>query len=174
MRLALLQILPLLTVLSTPAPVPDQPWISHYSGGISWGDEKAQIDNFAIQITHDPNFIGYILIYSGEDSCRGEAEARAVRIKNYMIKVRGVPWNRVMWKHAGRYTGKGLEIFHLGFDRSVVPFPDFPYEQPPKGHVIHECRIKRTRRYNADAANKSLDRSGGSVFRNSIGAAKVA
>ena len=147
----LLQILPLLALLGTATPVgsastPNEPWISHYGGGISWGDEKAQIDNFAIQIMHDPNLIGYILIYSGADSCRGEAQARALRIKNYIVKVRGVPWNRVMWKDGGRYTGEGLDIFHLGFDRTVVRFPDFSYEPPPQGHVIPECRRKRTLR----------------------------
>jgi hypothetical protein len=143
--LSLLALLVTSSALAFSTP-PTEPWISHYGGGISWEHEKAQMDNFAIQILNDPNLIGYILIYSGADSCRGEAQARALRIKNYMVKVRGVPWNRVMWKDAGRYTGKGLEIFHLGFDRTVVRSPDFPYEPPPKGHVIPECRVKRDRR----------------------------
>ena len=151
MPLTLLQILSLVAVLgaatlNVPATGANEPWISHYGGGVSWGDEKAQIDNFAIQIMHDPNLIGYILVYSGADSCRGEAQARALRIKNYMMKVRGIPWNRVMWKDGGRYTGKGLEIFHLGFDRTIVRFPDFPYEPPPQGHVIPQCRVTRARR----------------------------
>jgi hypothetical protein len=139
-------LLSVVAMVGTISPPPNEPWVSHYSGGISWENEKAQIDNFAIQIMHDPNLVGYILIYSGADSCRGEAQARALRIKNYMVKVRAVPWNRVMWKDAGRYTGKGLEIFHLGFDRTVVRFPEFPYEPPPKGHMIPRCRAKRDRR----------------------------
>jgi hypothetical protein len=124
----------------------NEPWISHYGGGISWEHEKAQMDNFAIQILNDPNLIGYILIYSGANSCRGEAQARALRIKKYLMNVRGVPWDRVMWKDAGRYRDKGLDIFFLGFERGIARFPDFPYEPPPQGHAIRDCRVKRTRR----------------------------
>jgi len=69
----------------------DEPWISHYPGSISWEIELAHLDNFCIQVMNDPNLIGYILIYSGEDSCREEAQARAMRIKKYMMKVRGIP-----------------------------------------------------------------------------------
>ena len=119
----------------------NEPWLSHYSGGISWEAEQAYLDNFAIQIMNDPNFIGYILIYSGEDSCRDEAQVRALKLKKYMTDVRGVPWNRVMWKSAGRYRGKGLEIFHLGFEREGLAKVSFPYEPPAPGHVISDCAI---------------------------------
>ena len=120
-----------------------EPWISHYGGGISPGREEAEMDNFAVQISNDPNLIGYILIYAGADSCRGEAQARALRIRKYLMNVRGVLWNRVMWKDGGRYRNKGLEIFLLGFDRTTVRTPEFPYEPPPPGHVVPECRSKR-------------------------------
>ena len=117
----------------------NEPWLSHYSGGISWEAEQAYLDNFAIQIMNDPDLIGYILIYSGEDSCRDEAQARALRLKKYMTEVRGVPWNKVMWKSAGRYRGKGLEIFHLGFGREGLAKVSFPYEPPEPGHIISDC-----------------------------------
>ena len=104
----------------------------------------AFLDNFAIQIMNDPNLIGYILIYSGEDSCREEAQARALRMKKYMMEVRGVPWNRVMWRDAGRYHGKGLEILHLGVPRDKMAAVRFAYQPPAPGQIIRECKRKRS------------------------------
>ena len=121
----------------------DEPWISHYRGDIEEEAEMAYLDNFAIQITNDPNLIGYILIYSGEDSCRGEAEARALRMKDYLMQVRGVPWDKVMWKHAGRYQGKGVEVFHLGIPKGKLAEINFPYEPPPNGHTMPKCRYPK-------------------------------
>jgi hypothetical protein len=124
----------------------NEPWLSHYRGNIAAETEMAYLDNFAIQIMHEPDLIGYILVYSGEDSCRGEAEARALRMKKYLLEVRGVPWNKVMWKHAGRYTGIGVEVFHLGVPRSGLAKIDFPYEPPPEGHKIPRCSKRKQRR----------------------------
>ena len=121
----------------------DEPWLSHYSGSISWEMEMAHLDNFSIQIMNEPSLIGYILVYSGEDSCRGEAQARALRMKNYMMEVRGVPWNKVMWRDGGRYRGKGLEIFHLGIPKDKLHGTMFPYEPPARGQLIGECKRKK-------------------------------
>ena len=150
MFVTLLQTVTLVAFIA-PTPLPgasllNEPWIARYNGNVSREREMAEMDNFAIQILNDPNLIGYILIYSGWDSCRGEAQARALRIRKYLMNVRRVPWNRVMWKNGGRYRDEGLEIFFLGFDRNVVRIPDFPFEPPPTGHVIPECRSKRARR----------------------------
>jgi hypothetical protein len=122
----------------------DEPWISHYPGSISWEMELAHLDNFCIQIMNNPDLIGYILIYSGEDSCREEAQARAMRMKKYMMKVRGIQWDRVMWRDGGRYRGEGLEIFLLGIPRDKLPTTDFQYEPPAVGKVIRPCKRKRS------------------------------
>jgi|SRR5712691_9236351 len=145
----LLLLLAFLTLISTTLSGRDsrlslnEPWLSHYSGGISWEAEQAYLDNFAIQIMNDPDLIGYILIYSGEDSCRDEAQVRALKLKKYMTDVRGVPWNRVMWKSAGRYRGKGLEIFHLGIPRAALATLNFPYEPPAHGQIMRACTSRR-------------------------------
>ena len=124
----------------------NEPWISHYRGNIEAEAEMAYLDNFAIQLMHDENLIGYILVYSGADSCHGEAEAHVLRMMKYLRETRGVPWNRVMWKHAGRYTGQGIEVFHLGVPRSGVAKINFPYEPAPAGHIIPRCSARKHRR----------------------------
>src|SRR5687768_15744126 len=55
---------------------PDVFWLDKY-GNILWEDEKARLDNFAIQLMNDPNLIGYLYVQAGRLSCRGEAQARA-------------------------------------------------------------------------------------------------
>ena len=52
---------------------------------IPFKEEKARLDNLAIQLQLDPNYIGYFLVYAGQRSCIGEAQARAVRAKNYLV-----------------------------------------------------------------------------------------
>jgi hypothetical protein len=69
-------------------------------GEISWEDEKARLDNFAIQL-HDPDLIGYVLVYDAAGGCRGEAQARAIRAKRYVVEHRSLPWNRVIWRQEG-------------------------------------------------------------------------
>lgn len=73
-------------------------------GNICWEDEMARLDNFAIELQHDPNLIGYIIVYDGNPSCREEAIARAVRARNYVVEDRGIEWNRVIWRYGG-YDG---------------------------------------------------------------------
>ena len=37
-------------------------WFDSY-GDLSWEDEKVHLDNFAIALQHDPESIGYIIVY---------------------------------------------------------------------------------------------------------------
>ena len=73
--------------------VPDQ-WFDSY-GALSWKDEKAHLDNFAIALQHDPDSIGYIMVYAGRQSCVGEAKNRALRAKNYLVQTRAVEASRI-------------------------------------------------------------------------------
>ena len=70
-------------------------------GRIRWDDEQARLDNFAIQLMNDPDAIGYIFVISERGGCPGEAAARAIRAKRYIVEHRGVPWNRVIWREDG-------------------------------------------------------------------------
>ena len=70
-------------------------------GAIAWEDEMARLDNFAITLLQEPGSIGYILVYNGRRMCPGEAQARAIRAKRYVVEHRGVEWNRVIWREEG-------------------------------------------------------------------------
>jgi hypothetical protein len=61
-------------------------------GNIRFNDEKARLDNFAIQVQNEPAALGYI-VASG--SCEGEGRARGNRARDYLVRTRGLNADRV-------------------------------------------------------------------------------
>jgi len=64
-------------------------------GDINCESEKARLDDFAVQLQSKPDSVGYITVYGGNYRRRGEAQARASRIKAYLTKSRGLDLARV-------------------------------------------------------------------------------
>ena len=78
---------------------PDSPFDQY--GTISWEDEKARLDNFAIQLQNNKKCTGYILVFDKTNGCPGEATARGIRARRYTTEYRGIPWNQVIWRREG-------------------------------------------------------------------------
>ena len=83
-------------------------------GDICCDDEKARLDNFANELRVNPDTVGFIIFYGGRRHrypyCygeqlltprRGEAAARAARLKPFMMAVRGVPSERLIVVNGG-------------------------------------------------------------------------
>lgn len=138
----------ILYVISAPcvralALVPDVFWLDRY-GDISWEYEKARLDNFAAHLELEPNFYGYIVIQMGRRACRDEAQAHAIRMKKYLMEVRGIAWDKVTWKDIGYGNQKEVTLFL--FERGKpVPY-EFKYDPPKEGQVIQDCHLKTYRR----------------------------
>lgn len=64
-------------------------------GDIRFSDEKARLDNFAIQLENEPDTTGYIIVYAGRKAVVAEAQQRADRARNYLISVRHIDPARV-------------------------------------------------------------------------------
>jgi hypothetical protein len=65
-------------------------------GDTNCEDEMAHLDNFAIQLLAEPDKDGVLIFYGGRRSRgrlpkRGEAAARAARLKPYLVQRRGLP-----------------------------------------------------------------------------------
>src|SRR5437870_483081 len=70
-------------------------------GDVNCESEMARLDNFAVQLLEGPATRGVIIFYGGVRfrgrlPKRGEAAARAARMKPYLVQRRGVPANRVV------------------------------------------------------------------------------
>ena len=111
-------------------------------GEISWEDEKARLDNFAIQLRQDPDLIGYFLVYDAAGGCAGEAQARAVRAKRYVVEYRGVAWNRVIWRQEG-YQSDIHTVLQPVKRNIILPRPFLgPTVVAIDGKAGKACRVK--------------------------------
>ena len=70
-------------------------------GDIKFKDEKARLDNFAIQLTNQPLSIGYIFMAAGQKTFENEATERLDRAKSYLVDVREIDPNRVVTVDCG-------------------------------------------------------------------------
>jgi hypothetical protein len=61
-------------------------------GDIKFNDEKARLDNFAIQLQNQTGSQGYIIAYG---TCEGQGQQRADRAKNYLVNTRGIEAGRI-------------------------------------------------------------------------------
>jgi hypothetical protein len=109
---------------------------------IRWEDEKARLDNFAVQLMNYPELVGYIFVNDGKQICKGEAQARAMRAKRYVVEHRRVPWNRVIWRNDG-YSGEFLITLQPVVRGVPVAYPFVGYPRVvPEVHVTENCRSR--------------------------------
>jgi len=108
-------------------------------GAISWNDEMARLDNFAIQLQNQQNSIG-LMVGVDADGCPGEAKARAVRAKRYIVEYRGIPWNRVAWRIGGHTSGIRTTLWIVPSGASW-PSPD-PESSGIDGPITKKCQIR--------------------------------
>ncbi len=110
-------------------------------GDIRFYDEKAQLDHFASQLRLDPDNVIYIFVYAGRLACKGEAEARAVRARNYLVKKRSIGADRVIWKDGGFRENLTVELWLRSRDKTppdVVPTVD-----PAEVKFVNDCKPKK-------------------------------
>ena len=77
-------------------------------GNIRFNDEKARLDNYAIQLQNAPDSTGTILAYG---TCAGEAQARADRAKDYLVNTRGIDAGRLTTVDGGCKADLSVELW---------------------------------------------------------------
>lgn len=65
-------------------------------GDLKYQDEKARLDNFAIQLINNQGYFGHIVASAGRRTYPNEASDRLTRAKNYLVKVRKIDPNRII------------------------------------------------------------------------------
>ena len=63
---------------------------------IARNDEKARLDNYAIQLQAEPGSEGYVIVYPARKANPTQAQARAQRISDYLVNTRGLDSHRVV------------------------------------------------------------------------------
>jgi len=62
---------------------------------ISRNDEKARLDNWAIELQNDPTATGYVIVYPGRTSKRAEVQDHFGRVIEYLVHSRGIDQSRI-------------------------------------------------------------------------------
>lgn len=98
-----------------------RPLVPHYRkfdeyGNIRFNDEKARLDNFAIQLQNERTLQGYVIAYG---SCGDEGQARGNRAKNYLVNRHGIASDRVVVIDAGCMAALRVDLWM--WPRGVTP-----------------------------------------------------
>ncbi len=104
-------------------------------GDIKCEDEMARLDNFAIQLQREPKARGVIIFYGGKTfrgklPRRGDAAARAARLKPYLVNRRGVAAEQVAVIDGGYAEEWRVEIWIIPSGASLpVARPTIPINE---------------------------------------------
>jgi len=107
-------------------------------GNIKFNDEKARLDNYAIQLQNQPGAQGYIVAYG---SCAGEAQARADRAKDYLVNTRQIDASRLVTIDGGCRSDLTVELWVVptgatppaaSTDNIISPCPECKTKTAPR------------------------------------------
>lgn len=115
-------------------------------GNLRFSDEKARLDNFAIQLQNDPDLTGYILVYAGRKAVVAEAQLRADRARNYLIAVRHIDPARIKTIDGG-YREDLTVYLRIVPTGGEPPVPD-PSVDPKDVEIIYSKKSRQRSRNN--------------------------
>jgi hypothetical protein len=115
-------------------------------GDIRFSDEKARLDNFAIQLLNDPDATGYITVYPGRKAVVAEAQIRGNRARDYIINVRHIDPARVKTIDGG-YRPDFTIYLQLVPTGAEPPVPD-PSVDPKDVEIIYPKKRRPRSRNN--------------------------
>ncbi len=67
----------------------------------SFDDQKARLDNLAVELQNDPSTTSYIISYGGRTSRIGQADRLSARARDYMVTQRGIDPSRIVVLNGG-------------------------------------------------------------------------
>ncbi len=112
-------------------------------GNIRSDEAHARLDNYVIQLfdlkEKDPSWRGYIIVYAGRRSYRGEAQFKANCYKNYLVRVRKMDPASLFVVDGGFRDEFGVDLFYGLAD--YYPPILLPTVSPKKAQVINR-RLK--------------------------------
>lgn len=98
------------SVTSTPPP-PVQPRSFAEFPAISFNEDKANLDNFAVALQGEPGSRGYIIVYSGRRSRPNRANQLGERSRQYLVNTRNIDASRVVVVNGGTREADSFELW---------------------------------------------------------------
>ena len=117
-------------------------------GNIRFNDEKARLDNFAIELQNDPTAQGYLVCYGGRSGRAGEAQRRCDRARDYLVTTRGIDASRVVTVDGGFREDLTVELWIV--PTGAEPPTASPTVDPSEVRTTAPTRRRGTRRRGRD------------------------
>lgn len=89
-----------------------------YYPPIRYNDEKARLDNFAVQLQNDPNAKGHIIVFGGNSA---DKQKRIKRAYDYLVNSRGVSADRLITKDGGAREQATTELWIVPLGATDCP-----------------------------------------------------
>ena len=86
--------------------------------------ERARLDRFAQALEREPGSQGYVIVYGGRRWNEREIQARADRVRNYLVNSRGIDAGRVVTVNGGLRESVTIELW-------IVPAGAMPPKPSP-------------------------------------------
>lgn len=67
----------------------------------SFDDQKARLDNLAVELQNDPSTTTYVIAYGGRTSRIGQADLLGARARDYLVTQRGIDQSRIVVLNGG-------------------------------------------------------------------------
>ena len=121
-------------------------------GDIKCEDEMAHLDNFAVHLQNGPANKGVIIFYGGRRfrgrlPKRGEAAARAARLKPDLVRRRGIPTDQVIVIDGGYAEEWSVEVWvvppgsSMPIPRPTIPVGEIKFRKGRANPRDYQCRI---------------------------------
>jgi hypothetical protein len=78
---------------------------------IAHDDDKARLDNLAIELQNNPGATGYVIAYAGRNSRAGEADRMTKRAADYLTTTRGIGRERIVVINGGYRDVNSFELW---------------------------------------------------------------
>ena len=95
------------------APVPQTPTPRRFDEfpSVAFDDDKARLDNMAIELQNSPDARGYIIAYAGRGTRPGTADGLGRRARNYLVETRGIDASRIVVVNGGYRERNTYELW---------------------------------------------------------------
>lgn len=78
---------------------------------VAFDDDKARLDNLAIELQNNPTATGYIIAYAGRGRRAGEADRLGARAADYLVNTRGISRSRIVVLNGGTRDKNAYELW---------------------------------------------------------------
>ena len=109
----------------------------------SYDDQKARLDNLAIELQNDPATTSYVIAYAGRTSRAGTVDRLLTRATDYLVQKRAVDQSRIVVINGGYREEDCVELWVV--PRGAKPPQPTPTVQPGQAKPVTDTPAKKKR-----------------------------